>query len=131
MRLVNWKHLALRVMSWHAGVKRCAKEIRLTERLEFFEPDTATGVLLNQRHVAKISLLVKPINKGIEQLHLKRIVVLKKCSQQIGFIPRSPFIDPVKRVFERIENVMQVNIDTAFQAGKQFKKDEIHITVDF
>ena len=38
--------------------------VLLTSKL--LQPDTATGVLLDQRHVAKILLFVKPIYEGIE-----------------------------------------------------------------
>jgi hypothetical protein len=50
--------------------------------------------------------------KCIEENYFERIIVLKESAQYIIFIPGSAFINPCFGVFEWIEYVVKMNVDS-------------------
>ena len=56
---------------------------------------------------------VKMLQIGVEKNDSEGVVELQECSQRIRLVPCSSLIHPSLRVFEGIENVMEVNIDAA------------------
>src|SRR5881296_3415058 len=74
-------------------------------------------------------MLINQIRR--EKLDLEGAVVLKKSAQQVRLVPCSAFIDPVARVFERIEDVMEMDVDAFLQERQDLKDDVIHVAARF
>ena len=66
-----------------------------------------------------------------EELNFELVVVLKKRTEHICLIPRLSVVNPFSRIFEGIENVVKVNIDTRLQCGQDDREKIIHIATDF
>jgi hypothetical protein len=97
---------------------------------KLLEPDAAAGVFLDQGHIAKVLFFVKPVDERIAQLNLKPFVVLQKRPEQIGLVPGSAFVNPIEWILKRIEDVVKVYVDAAWQQRQKAKENVIDVAVD-
>ena len=70
------------------------------------------------------------LHEGIHKHNAESAIILEECPQHITLVPRSTFIDPLLRIFEREEDVVEVNINALREGRKDFEEDTINVAVD-
>lgn len=76
------------------------------------EPNATTKVLKTQGKIAAEVFFVQLFEIRIEEFNPKLRIVLEKGSKQIEFVEGTPLLDPTHGVFKRIEDIMNMNIDS-------------------
>src|SRR4051812_21006652 len=66
-------------------------------------------------------------HKRIEKQNFERRVVFKKGSQEIGFVPRSSFLQPAFGILERPQNIVEMNNNSLFQEWQDLEEQVQHI----
>src|SRR3954449_8587474 len=61
-------------------------------------------------------------HKRIEKQNFESRVVLKKGSQEIGFVPRSSFLQPAFGILERPQNIVEMNNNSLFQEWQDLER---------
>ena len=70
------------------------------------------------------------LHEGVHKHNAESTIVLEECSQHIYLVPRSPFIDPLLRIFEREKDIVEVNINARSEGRKDLEEDTIYVAVD-
>ena len=97
----------------------------------FSQPYAAAPVFKAEGEIFLKLFLMELFQKGIEKDDFEAAVVLQKSPQQVALVPRSPFIDPFARVLEGVKDVVEMNQDPFFEAGKNVEKNPIDVTSGF
>src|SRR6267378_3184992 len=64
----------------------------------------------------------------VKKSNSPRIIVAKKCSQCINFVPRSIFVyDPFYRVLEGPKDIMKMNQNTPSETWENIKQFEAYV----
>ena len=66
-----------------------------------------------------------------KQLDYKILVMRQEGTKQIRLIPGPTLKDPLPRVFEGIEDVVEMHVDAAFKNRQDVKKNIIQIAAGF
>src|SRR5262249_17867824 len=76
-------------------------------------------------------LLMKELEERVEQNNLELRVVHEERPQEICFRPSSPAVYPVRRILERIEYVMEVDVHPRRETGQHLCEEVIDVAPDF
>src|SRR5216117_1234777 len=64
-----------------------------------------------------------------EESDLENTVVLEKGPKHVGLVPRPPLVDPLLRIFEGVEHVVEVNEHSAGEPWQNPEEDMIDVAV--
>ena len=73
---------------------------------------------------------METLHEGVHKHNAESVVVLEECPQHVHLVPRSPFKDPLLRVFKREKDVMEVNMNAWGEERKDLEEDTIYVAVD-
>src|SRR5712692_4208535 len=94
------------------------------------KPNTSTKIFEAQRHFPSESLGMENFQECGEEHDLEVVIELQKRPKKICLRPRSTLVNPLSRIFERVENIMEVNVNTCLQARQDLKQDHVYIASD-
>ena len=72
-----------------------------------------------------------PPEKRVEHLNTKTDVVLEKRPQQIDLIPTPALQNPIFRVLERVEDVMEVHVHARCKARQDLENNYVDVASNF
>src|SRR5690606_32813709 len=98
--------------------------------MRFLQPDATRWNFFAgskaQRHVLREPIPMLFLNIGIEEHDFKSGTISQHGSNSVHFVPRASCAKPSFRVFERIKNIVDMDVD----AGLEARKDGEHIVVN-
>lgn len=65
-----------------------------------------------------------------KEFDIEAAVVLQKSTKHVGFGPRPAVENPILGIFKGIKNVVEMNVDSRTQCGKDIEEDVVHVASD-
>src|SRR5262245_44585570 len=109
----------------HSGAKHRATACRSSAKASSNtpEPDAAALVLKAERHLPYEPVAVEVFKEGVEEHNLVHAVERQESSQQVRLRPGAPFVYPLLRILEWVNDVVEVNIHPWTQGGQDLGED--------
>ena len=67
--------------------------------------------------------------EGVEEHNLVLAVEGQESSQQVCLVPSAPFVYPLLRILEWIEDVVEVHIHARTQGGQDLGENVVHVAI--
>ena len=90
--------------------------------LNSLQPDATATIFETERHVAAESFLKKMFEIAIEEHYFERRIVFQEGPQHIRFVPSLAMIDPFARIFERIHDIVNMNVHPGLKGREDVKE---------
>jgi len=66
----------------------------------------------------------------VEEINAPQGVAVEEDAEKIVLIPVTPFAQPMGGVFERVEDVVKMHVDTGAEARENFVEDELNVATE-
>src|SRR3989442_10414671 len=94
------------------------------------KPQAPPRVLQAERHRLTNAVREEKLQVRIEEHHGKCVVVLKEGPQEVRLVPGPALEHPRPRVFERVEDVVHVDVDSAPETRQDLKHQVVDVAPD-